>query len=113
MDLTNGHYDEYGVWHAEDWWNTHQDASHAHWDWTFNGAHHQAMTPCDCQDPHGFTTLPGCDSIPCSAHDPIFVGDQSVHSGGNYGGHYGGHYGGSYGGHDAGHYDTGHYDAGH
>ena len=55
------------------------------------------MTPCDCQDPHGFTTLPGCDSIPCSAHDPIFVGDQSVHSGGNYGGHYGGHYGDHYG----------------
>ena len=104
MDLTNGHYDEYGVWHAGDWWNTHQDASHAHWDWTFNGAHHQAMTPCDCQDPHGFTTLPGCDSIPCNAHDPIFVGDQSVHSGGHYGGSYGGHYGGSYGDHYGGSY---------
>jgi len=104
MDLTNGHYDEYGVWHAGDWWNTHQDASHAHWDWTFNGAHHQAMVPCDCQDPHGFTTLPGCDSIPCNAHDPIFVGDQSVHSGGSYGGSYGGHYGGSYGGHYGGSY---------
>jgi len=94
-DHATGHYDTGGAWHDMAWWNTHETESHTNWDTTWQGNHlgdwhFGGIVPCDCQDPHGFTTQPGCDSIHCDWQSPIFGVATTTwdHYGGNYGGHY-------------------------
>ena len=120
MDLTNGHYDDTAPGTPRTGGTRTATLPRA-LGLDLQRRAPPAMTPCDCQDPHGFTTLPG-------RHHPLqrarshLRRRQSVHRRQpwrllrrplrrRYGGHYAGHY--DAGHYDAGHYDAGHYDAGH